>query len=71
MTVLGGGGLTIRNVAPSDAGQYTVTVTNEAGSESRLFNVAVLSKLTGSVCFTLHLRQFFSLFRTNLDSSTG
>ena len=41
VTMLGGGGLTIRDVTPSDGGQYTVTVTNEVGSDSRLFNVLV------------------------------
>lgn len=41
VTVLGGGGLTIRDISPRDEGQYNVTVANELGSESRLFNVFI------------------------------
>ena len=42
VTVLGGGGLIIRNMSSRDEGQYNVTVANELGSDSRIFNVVVI-----------------------------
>lgn len=41
VTVLGSGGLTIRNVRASDGGLYTVTASNRAGSVTEAFQVVV------------------------------
>ena len=41
VTILREGGLIIRDVVPEDEGTYNVTVANEVGSDSRIFNVAV------------------------------
>ena len=49
VTVLEGGGLTIRNISSSDAGQYNVTVANGLGSESRLFTVFVSGRYCVSI----------------------
>lgn len=44
VTVLSGGGLTIRNLRPSDRGVYTVMVSNRLGSGSANFTVFIQCK---------------------------
>ena len=41
VSILSGGGLTIRNVRASDRGLYTVTVTNRIGNETENFRVLI------------------------------